>query len=77
MERIERPINPVQRVNRALLQFCYALLGDRKLGSEPGVLTPDIAVGRKFASRLDIFGPLYLRGAAFSHGLSRPLGRHD
>ena len=70
MKRIESPINPIQRIGRALLQFRYPLLGGCKLRPEPHVFRPHVTVNGGLPGRLNIISPL--RGVAYSHGLSTP-----
>jgi hypothetical protein len=70
MKRIESPINPIQRIGRALLQLRYPLLGGCKLRPEPHVFSPRVTVNGGLPGRLNIISPL--RGVAYSHGLSTP-----
>jgi hypothetical protein len=69
MERIESPINPVQRIGGALLQLRYPLLGCRQLSPEPCVFRPNVAVKGRLPG-LERVSPF--RGVAYSHGLSTP-----
>lgn len=73
MKRIESPINPVQGISSALLQFRDPLLGGRKLRPKPHILCPDVTINGELPGRLYIISPLNLRGVAYSHGLSNAL----
>jgi hypothetical protein len=72
MKRIESPINPVQGVSSALLQFRDPLLGGRKLRPKPHILCPDVTINGELPGGLYIVSPLNFRGVAYSHGLSTP-----